>query len=80
LWYRQKEDDNVQCHIDTSKCVSLCIDIHAFPWMLSIPAFPNEANRIAVQASGDEARRAEQPDNDHESVALPLEGVGSENP
>lgn len=41
--------------------------------MLPVPAFPDEADRVAVEAGGDEACTAEQADNSHQSHALPFE-------
>lgn len=47
--------------------------------MLSIPAFPDEADRVAVEAGGDEACTAEQADNSHQGHALPFKCRRSED-
>lgn len=53
---RQKENDNIADHVDTTKSISLRVEIVAVTLVLRIPTCPVVARRQALESCGDHSR------------------------
>jgi hypothetical protein len=76
---RQDQDDDIASHVDSTKSISLRVEVVAVAFVLAIPVCPIERSWKTLERSGDHRSSTTQADKDADRHSQLLELGSSEN-